>query len=89
MLLLNLEIPTDKVEKFFEEVDYSYFDCADLKYIADSIEVSIRYSTETKSKYIRLMYEARDRYNEEKKIKEKKKRFQDAIRNSIRYEDRR
>jgi hypothetical protein len=30
------------------------------------------------------MYEARDRYNEEKKIKEKKKRFEDAIRNSRR-----
>jgi hypothetical protein len=83
-LLINLKIPNTNVEKFFEEVSYSYLNCADLKDIADGIKASIRYSTETKIKYTRLMYEARDRYNEENKIKVKKARFENAILNSKR-----
>jgi hypothetical protein len=38
MLLIEVKMPVNDIEKFFDEVDYSYLTFDDLAYVADRIE---------------------------------------------------
>ena len=89
ILLLELKMPVNNIEKFFDEVDYAYLTFDDVVYVADRIEWHTSYPQETKRKYIHLMYDSMYRYDEEAKIKDKKTRFREAIINSRRDQNQR
>lgn len=87
ILLLELKMPVNNIEKFFDEVDYAYLTFDDVAYVADRIEWHTSYPKEIKSKYIHLMFDSMYRYREEVKIKDKKNRFREAIMNSRRNQN--
>ena len=89
ILLLELKMPVNNIEKFFDEVDYAYLTFDDVVYVADRIEWHTSYPQEIKRKYIHLMYDSMYRYEEEAKIKDKKNRFREAIMNSNRDQNQR
>ena len=80
LLLIDLKLPVNNVETFFEEVDYSYLTFDDIVYIADRIEWHTSYSKETKRKYIHSMYDSMYRYEKEKKYMDRKINFMNLCR---------
>ena len=82
LLLIDLKLPVNNIDKFFEELDYGYLTFDDIVYVADKIEWHTSYPKEVKRKYIHSMYDNMYRYEKEKKIKDRKINFMNLCRTS-------
>ena len=82
LLLIDLKLPVNNIDKFFEELDYGYLTFDDIVYVADKIEWHTSYPQEIKRKYIHSMYDNMYRYEKEKKIKDRKINFMNLCRTS-------